>query len=325
MRILVIRFSSLGDVLLTTSVIRPLHENGITIDFLTFTPFDQLLEKDSRIKNIIKVNKKDLKNISAIIDFSKSLKGYDLILDLHSNLRSLLIGHFSGIPVVRYRKNSIKRRLYTKPFFRRFIKDSFNVVDAYSEALGKIGIKPEEIRPEVVLKKEEIENVKKYLPYNFIVIGAGARYKNKSYPYFQEVSSLFLKNGINVVLVGTNSDKKFDTKPFPEGVIDLRGKLSLRESLSVISTARTTISNDSAVAHMSRAVKTPLLMIYGATHPYFGFYPFDDEGDYILKGLPCQPCDLHGKKECRFKNAECLNIDPELVYSKALNIMKNSL
>ena len=325
MKILVIRFSSLGDVLLATSVIKPLHENGITIDFLTFTPFDQLFEKDSRVKNVIKINKKDLKNISAIREFSKSLKGYDLILDLHSNLRSMLIGYFSGITVVRYKKNSIKRRLYTKPFLRRFIKDRFNVVDAYSETLSKIGIKSKKIRPEVVLEKEEIESMRRYLPDNFVVIGAGARYKNKSYPYFQEVSSLFLKKGINVVLIGSDSDKKFDTKPFPEGVIDLRGKLSLRESLSVISVAKVTVSNDSAVAHMARAVKTPLLMIYGATHPYFGFYPFEDEGDYILKGLPCQPCDLHGKKECRFKNAECLNIDPEVVYLKALNIMKNSL
>jgi len=325
LKILVIRFSSLGDVLLSTSVIKPLYENGITLDFLTFEPFDQILKNDKRIRKVIKLNKKDLKNILDLKRFSKSLKDYDLILDLHSNLRSFFIGHFSGIPVVRYKKNSIKRRLYTKPILKKFIKDRFNVIDSYTQTLNRLGIKAKDIRPEVILEKYEIERIKRYLPDNFVVIGAGARYKNKSYPYFQDVSKLFIKNGFNVVLIGSESDKRFDTKKFPEGVIDLRGKLSLRESLSAISSAKVTISNDSAVAHMSRAVKTPVLMIYGATHPYFGFYPFEDEGDYILKGLPCQPCDLHGKKECRYRNTDCLNIDPELIYSKALNIIKKSL
>jgi len=105
-------------------------------------------------------------------------------------------------------------------------------------------------------------------------------------------------------------------------VIDLRGKLSIRESLYVLSKAKLTISNDSAIAHMSRAVNTKVLMIYGATHPYFGFYPLEDEGDYLFANLSCQPCDLHGKKECKFKNYKCFEeIKPKFIVEKAFNLL----
>ncbi|SNZ11416.1 ADP-heptose:LPS heptosyltransferase [Persephonella hydrogeniphila] len=325
MRVLVLRFSSLGDIILSSSVLTPLFEKGIEVDFLTFKPFDQLFKNDYRVKNVIAVQKSHLKTLKEIKNLSKELRDYDYIIDLHSNLRSTLLGFFTEAPVIRYRKNSIKRRLFIKPFFRKFIKEKFNVVEGYCKTLESLGIKTEKPRPEIILTEEEIKRVKKTLPDEFIVIGTGARYKNKVYPYFPEVSSYFLDSGIDVILIGTEDDKAFDRKKYPEKVIDLRGKLSIRESLSVIKNAKATISNDSAVAHMSRAVKTPVVVIYGATHPYFGFYPFEDEGIYISKNLKCQPCDLHGKKECKLESSECLDIEPYTVFSKALNLIKKSL
>jgi ADP-heptose:LPS heptosyltransferase len=325
LKVLVVRFSSLGDVILASSVLTPLFEKDVQVDFLTFKPFDRLFINDHRIRKVISVEKRQLRKLKDIKDLSKNLKEYDYLIDLHSNLRSFLTGFFTEAPVIRYRKNSIKRRLITNPFLKNFINGGFNVVEAYCKTLEKIGIQVKKPRPEIILTEEEIKNSKKYLPENFVVIGAGARYKNKAYPYFPEVSGYFLDSGIDVVLVGSEKDKELDRKKFPEKVIDLRGKLSIRESLSVIKNAVLTISNDSAVAHMSRAVKTPVIIIYGATHPYFGFYPFEDEGDYIIKNLRCQPCDLHGKKECRLKNSDCLNIQPDLIFSKALNLIEKSL
>lgn len=324
MRILVIRFSSLGDVILASSILNPLYEAGYTIDFLTLKPFAPLFEKDYRINKLISPEKNQLKSVSQIKQFASSLENYDVIIDIHRNLRSFLLTKFLNASVLKYPKNALKRRAYTNPFLRKFIKDEFNVLHAYSQPLKELGINLSEIpRPEIILAPEEKEKVKELLPENFIAIGAGARYQNKAYPYYDKVAKLLGQKGFNVVLIGSKEDKEKDFNIYPENTIDLRGKLSLRESLAAISHAKLTISNDSAVAHMSRAVKIPVLMVYGATHPYFGFAPLKEEGDYICLNLSCQPCDIHGKKKCKLETVDCLTgIAPAEITEKALHLIK---
>ncbi len=321
MKVAVIRFSSLGDVALSSAVLQPLYEKGYSITFITFSPFGQLFKKDYRLEKLIEIDKKQLKSLSDIKQFSKQLKNFDVIIDLHSNFRTFLISKFSGVKTVKYDKKSLQRRLLTKSLLKNFVNlKNFNVLDAYLKPLKKVGIENDgNYRPKLILNQEDFKNIESLnLPENFIAIGAGARYKGKMYPYFDKVSQLLKKNGFNVVLVGSKEDKEKD-KSFYGNTLDLRGKLSLRQSLAVLSKAKLTISNDSAVAHLSRAVGTKVLMIYGATSPQFGFYPFKDEGDYLYANLLCQPCDIHGKKECKFKDYRCFSaILPEKVYEKAV-------
>ena len=323
-KVLVIRFSSLGDVILASSIIQPLYKRGFSIDFLTFNPFDQLFLKDYRLNKIISLEKKQLKSLKDIKIFSNKLNEYDYILDLHNNFRTRLLSLFSKKTFIRYNKNSIKRRLLTTALGKRLLHlEDFNVLKAYQDTLKNIGINETKIhKPKIILTDKEIENAKNKLPENIIALGAGARYKNKMYPFYPKVAKLLLKEGFNVILVGSKDDRKIDKGMYPKKVIDFRGKLSLRESIAVLKNAVLTISNDSAVAHMSRAVSTPVLMIYGATHPYFGFAPLKEEGDYIFANLDCQPCDLHGKKECKYEKPECLySISPEIVVKKSLEII----
>ncbi|WP_456382026.1 glycosyltransferase family 9 protein [Persephonella sp.] len=326
-KVLVVRLSSLGDVILASSVLDPLYSEGYRVDFLTFKPFGELFSGDRRVNRIIQTDRKELSGISRIKEFARNLESYDYIIDLHSNPRTFLLGLFSKGKVIRYRKNAIRRRLHIFPAGKKLLKQdlSFNVVNAYGEAIKRLGISHEKFRPSIIITEEEKSRVSQILPERFIAIGAGARYPNKAYPYFPQVSKLLTESGMDVVLVGSREDRSLDRDKYPKGVLDLRGELSLRESLAVISCAEACISNDSAVAHMARAVKTPVLMIYGATSPAFGFYPFPDEGSYIYKNLECQPCDLHGKKPCRFNTVDCLNIPPETVFQEALNLIKNSL
>ncbi|MEZ0323993.1 MAG: glycosyltransferase family 9 protein [Hydrogenothermaceae bacterium] len=266
---------------------------------------------------MIGLDKKDVKSIMDIVKFAKSLGRYDYVIDLHKNLRSFIISSFVKGKVYRYKKNSIKRRL-------KILDEKFNVVKAYLEVLKNLDINETgKYRPKIILKDEEIEKVKHFIPDRFITLGTGARYKNKVYPFYNQVAKIFLKKGYNVVLIGSKEDKEIDGNIYPDKVFDLRGKLSLRESIAVVSQGIITISNDSAVAHMSRATRVPVLMLYGATHPAFGFAPFVDEGGYIFKNLDCQPCDLHGKGKCKRGDLLCLtSIHPEEVVEKALKLVR---
>jgi ADP-heptose:LPS heptosyltransferase len=321
LKVAIIRFSSLGDIILTTAVIEALYENNIKASFITFSNFKTLFEKDYRLSDVITVDKQQLKSIKDIKYFSKTLSNYDLILDLHSNFRSFLISYFSGIKTLRYDKKSIQRRFLLSPLTKKFVKlDNFSVINAYLEPLKRLGIKNiGKYRPKIIISDDDKPDVK--LPDKFIAVGTGARYKGKMYPYYEKVIKLLKNQGFQIVLVGSKEDVEKDGNKY-ESVIDLRGRLSIRETLYVLSKAILTISNDSAVAHMSRAVKTKVLMIYGATHPYFGFYPFKDEGDFLFANLDCQPCDLHGKKECKFKDYRCFKeIKPSTVVEKALSLL----
>ncbi len=323
-KILIVRFSSLGDIVLSSVVLEPLYKAGFKIDFLLFKEFSDIFTEDYRINKLITIERKNLKTIKDIKMLSQDLKkeNYQYILDLHSNLRSFLISKFLRIKTFRYNKNSIRRRLYIYPFFRKFLKGNFNVIYAYLDTLKQFGIENlYSYRPRLIVKDFEKERMKDLLPNNFVVIGAGARYKKKFYPYYKDVSELLLDKGFNVVLIGSSSDREMDTNKYSKEVLDLRGKLSLRESLATISLSKGTISNDSAIAHLSRAVGKPVLMVYGATHEYFGFYPLKDEGDFIGRDLKCRPCDLHGKGDCKYKTFECLEIPPKEIVNRFLNLV----
>ncbi|RUM59702.1 MAG: glycosyl transferase, partial [Persephonella sp.] len=129
---LVIRFSSLGDVILATSVIEPLYRKKYKVDFLTFKPFDQLFINDYRLNRVIALDKKDLKSVKQIKDLAKNLNHYDFIIDLHANFRTKLLSFFSERPFIVYNKRSFKRRMLTNRFFKKFINlSNFNVLNAY--------------------------------------------------------------------------------------------------------------------------------------------------------------------------------------------------
>lgn len=315
--VLIIRLSSLGDVILSTVIIQPLWEAGYNIDFLTFKPFDEIFKSDYRVNKVIGIEKKKLSSIVDMVNFSKQFGKYDYIIDIHKNLRTSIISMLIKGKVIRYKKDALKRRL-------RKLDKNFNVIHAYLNTLTLMGIKDvHNYRPKVILTNEEEENIKKILPKKFISIGTGARYKNKIYPFYNKVADLLIKMGYNIVLVGSLEDKRIDKNEYNHNVIDLRGKLSLRESIAVISNGLLTISNDSAVAHMSRATGVPVLMVYGATHPYLGFAPLRDEGDYIFKNLPCQPCDIHGKGDCKRLDTICLTmIEPQEIVDRALRLIR---
>ena len=291
-----------------------MYQSGYQVDFLTFKPFSQIFEKDYRIKNLIAADKSQLKSFKDILNFSKSLGKYDYVIDLHGNLRSFLLSTFTKGKVFRYKKQSLKRRL-------KMLDPNFNVVKAYLDTLKPLGILGD-YRPKVILDQEDLNSVENLIPQNYIVIGAGARYLSKMYPYYDQVAEILISKGYNIVLVGSKEDKEKDKAIYPQQVIDFRGKLSIRQSLAVISKSKLVISNDSAVAHMARAVSVKVLMIYGSTHPYFGFAPLKDEGDYIFKGLKCQPCTLHGKDSCKYGDFRCLtSISPQKVVEKSLSLL----
>ena len=303
---LIVRFSSLGDVVLTSVLFEPLLRAGYKPYLLTFSPYEELFKDDDRVA-VIRINKENF-----LKEIRKIPRDFELKIDLHKNLKSLIVRLSLGGRWRSYKKESLRRRLAVH--FKAFRKPYF-VPEAYAESVKDI-ISIENPRPYVKVAEERVKKYRKELK-DYIVLAPGARYKKKRYPYFRELAELFIKSGKKVVIVGDKRDYEL-SKDFPG--INLCGRLSLIEVLAVIKGAKLFIGNDSGLLHCARAVKTPAVQIYGGTHPTLGFSLYPDEGLVFFKGLDCQPCDIHGRGECKRGDFACLDINPitifEQVYKK---------
>jgi ADP-heptose:LPS heptosyltransferase len=325
-RVLLIRFSSLGDVVLTSSLIQPLVENGYKPILLTYRPYGELFSQDHRI-GVIEVEKEDFKSpkrFFRLLGLLKEIKPF-AVIDLHANPKSFLLRKLVPAKVKRvYDKRSLFRRLCIllnrRGWAKNLKENPLRVPQLYAQTLEVLGIKVDRPRPLIELSPQSVEKLLKRLNLTrgkYAVLGIGARYKKKEYPHFRELAKI-LSRRLKVVLIGDKRD--YERSKGWEGVLNLCGKLSLSESLEVLKGAKFFVGNDSGATHMARAVGTPVAVIYGGTHPCLGFAPYPDEGIVISKNLSCSPCDLHGKGGCK-RNFECLQIPPTEIAQKVFNMI----
>ena len=313
---LIIRLSSLGDVVLASVVIDPLLEAGFKPYLLTFRPYDSIFEDDWRVTTVPAKRESIIKK-----DFIEQLKNmnFDLFIDLHKNFRTVFLRTRLGGKWLSYRKDSLRRRLSVRlPFLRK----SYYVTQSYLSALKGLASNKSSPLPRIEVSEERLQKVSEFLPSTeFVAIAPGARYIKKRYPYYSAVARLLKEAGVEVVWVGDEKDRALVP---PEVGINLCGELSLTDLLAVLKLASALVGNDSGPLHLARSVGTRCVQVYGGTHPTLGFSLFPEEGEVILRNLPCQPCDIHGKGNCRYGDYRCLEIPPEAVSEKTLSLIRNN-
>ncbi len=301
-RALIIRLSSLGDVALSSVLFEPLFKAGYRTYLLTYRPYGSLFEDDPRV-SVIETDKKELLSEENL----RKLKELDfnVVIDIHRNIKTFLLKRRLKGRWVSYRKESIRRRLSV--YFKRF-RRQFYITEAYLKILEDLGIKGGDLRPKILLSESRLRTLQESLEIkNFVTVGVGARYRKKAYPHFDKVADMLKDMGYEVIYLGDEKDRKL-AEGFPG--LNLCGELSLTDVLAVLKLSRAFVGNDSGLLHCARAVGTSCVQIYGGTHPTLGFSLYPEEGKVVLKGLDCQPCDIHGKGRCKYGDYRCLEIDP---------------
>ncbi|OGF46385.1 MAG: hypothetical protein A2452_00890 [Candidatus Firestonebacteria bacterium RIFOXYC2_FULL_39_67] len=314
--ILIIRFSSLGDVILATSVLPAIKKKfpESTITFLTKKEYTEVLEGNTAFNKVIGLSKEELK-LKALIKFAEGLnKDYDLIIDLHANLRSFIVSLYSDIKTLRYKKGVLRRRglvghAYMRglfPFLPEIYKKEDNVIKNYFKALKTLGITYAGELPEI-----KMPEIKKSL-VKTIGIHAGGKQNTKRWPVesYTEVAEYFSGKGVKVVLFGDEKDKEINAKILSgvknkQNIYDLSGKTTLKDMILKIKECSVLVTNDSAPFHIATAVKTPAVSIFCATTPKFGFAVRAKTNKIMNVELPCKPCSLHGGKRCRMRHYRC--------------------
>jgi len=319
--ILIVRFGSLGDVILTSATVMNLRLNfpGARIIYLTKENYRSVVEMMDTVDEIV-----TLPETASSRDYVRLLlwldKGnFDMIVDLHGNYRSWLARKLITAPVKSvYPKARLRRWLSVRR--KALPKRWTHTIDIYNQCLEQLG-KPVFCR-RPILRHPELQLVAEEVPRrsNSVVIAPGAAHPNKQWPVqrFAETAGLIHRStGSSIVWAVTGSDA--DDQPTPEGIVPpealrILKDASLQELADTISLARLTVSNDSGVGHLSSAVGTPTLVVFGPTHECLGFSPRGLFDNVIGVDEHCRPCSLHGKKPCYRESRFCFDqVTPEIV------------
>lgn len=316
-----IRLSSIGDVILTTPVLKEFKKKypDAVVDFMVLDKFKDSIEGCPYVDNLIIFNKKEYPGIRGLKKFSDTIKGngYDYVFDLHSKLRSVAISAFIGSKTFRYRKRALWKTLLVKAKMMRYSADN-TIVKNYFGALKELEVEYKGEDLNFTFSQKDQEAVSEYRGLVVFAPGASKDTKKWTVDGFGNLAKLLReKYGKRVALIGGSGDNEICERinSISQGsCLNLAGKLSLKESGALLSEADFLVTNDSGPFHISRGVKKKAFVIFGPTDPKM--FEYDQYGVLIDREEPCSPCSLHGDKVCPKGHFNCMNL------LKAEDVMK---
>jgi lipopolysaccharide heptosyltransferase II len=337
-RAVLIRFSSLGDVVLTLPVARTLKEAfpAAEIVFLTRAAYQPLLEGQAGIDRVVTLEEAG-QGLAALRRSCRALGHFDLALDLHGTLRSRsCLGALDADRRLRYRKDALLRRLWAGGWMRgRMASERRHMIDRYLEPLRRVGITPANPVPELAVPPRMVASARAVVraagihdPDRVAVLVPGARWPNKRWSpasFAAVAAGLRDAEGLEPVVAGDAADREAAEAvrtSIPGGAALLAGGTSLMELAALLKLARVVIANDSGPAHLAAAVGTPVIALFGPTHEAFGFAPRGERVRVISHALACRPCTVHGGSRCPRARRLCLDgIEPAEVLAAAREVL----
>jgi heptosyltransferase II len=327
LRILIIRLSSFGDIILTepiTAVLRKTYPDA-EIDFLTSQQYASLPRMFPNISTVFSWNKD-----KESLDVLKERK-YDLVLDLHAKLQSFLIRHRLGAPknLTYNKKHGLRTRIVNK-----LTKQTIgSTTELYASVLDKMGIPYKLPRPVIIPLRQkdplmrEAFNEKRESRRIFVGVFPGANHITKIYPIEQMsavLSSLPEDWKACFVFMGGNQEKTINTilkKSVKYPSIDLTGQLDFLNLAYIVNELDLVISMDSGPMHMAAALEKPQVALFGATSTKLGFAPQNKKAVVIENNIKCQPCSLHGQEKCPKGHFKCMrDINPNEVVTAIVDL-----
>jgi ADP-heptose:LPS heptosyltransferase len=312
MKILVIRFSSMGDIIYTTPVVRCLKKQlaGAEVHFITKPAFKYIYDNNPYIDKLLLL-KPSLSDTIADI----KAEGYDYIIDLHNNLRTTIIKLRTSIKSSTYKKQTIRKWLSLK--FNLKLVPRTHLVDRYMQAVKFLGVTNDGQPIDYYIKADH--KLTDLLPpthqTNYVAFVIGATHFTKRMPN-DKIISICRELKYPVVLLGGNDVKangdKIATAIGPN-VYNACGKTSLDESVFLVSQSATVIGFDTGLTHIAEAFNKPIVSVWGGTVPeLLGVQPYMVK-DVLVAGinLDCRPCSKFGLEKCPLGHFKCMKEIPE--------------
>ena len=337
MRLLFIRFSSIGDIVFTTPAIRCAKQQipGVELHFLTKASMKAVTEANPYIDHFHYFDK----DLNATIKDLKAFQ-FDYIIDLHKNLRTFQIQKALGVPSLSYHKLSLQKLLLTKLHLNYM--PARHIVDRSLDTLSALGVVNDGKGLDYFIPKEAT------LPSNalpaafqsgYIALVIGASYATKKLPV-ASLQALCHKIPYPIVLIGGKEDQAEGAAIEainPIKIWNACGKFNLHESALLVKQSKTVISHDTGFLYIACAFHKKTVAIWGATAPALQvepYYPTKMDSskknvwyyNAIVPNLPCQPCSNFGTKQCPQGHFACMKKqDLQSIADKAIAYFKATI
>lgn len=312
MKIVVIRFSSLGDCTLLCPFLDHLKQHGATeITVLTKRRFVELFSAATGVDRVIALGEgAGWRGLKQVIE---ACRGGDLVIDAHNTMRSRLVARALGGAGARFGKH------YGRKLRLIWLKSGGGVprmsrsYSALGEALGF----PAMTRPAGGLEvpratRTRIRALLDHVEGQYVVVAPGSRWAMKRWgdqKYFELARRITNDYGHHIVLLGDGADAALTSRiaaALGDRVTDLAGRMSVVESAAAIEGALAFVGNDSGLMHLSEAVGVPVVAVFGPTVEGFGYFPSLERSRVVQRELACRPCSRNGSRWCPKGTHECM-------------------
>ncbi len=309
-RFLVVRFSSIGDIVLTTPVVRGLKTQveGAEVHFVTKARYAPLLESNPYIDKIHQLHDK----ITPLLDELQA-EGFDFVIDLHRNIRSGQIKRRLNVPDFTFDKLNIRKWVLVN--FKLNYLPKTHIVERYLQTLSVFDVKNDGQGLDFFVPENQVfptEELPAAFKNGYVVFVIGGTYFTKRLPA-GKVVSICNQIPFPVILLGGKNEAETadEIMAMAKGnVTNLCGRLSVLQSASLISQARLVLTNDTGMMHIAAAYRKKILSFWGNTVPAFGMWPYmPDPASMMLQveSLSCRPCSKLGYNKCPRKHFRCMN------------------
>ncbi|MBK9256543.1 MAG: glycosyltransferase family 9 protein [Saprospiraceae bacterium] len=308
-KVLIIRFSSIGDIVLTSPVVRCVKlQWDAEIHFLVKPAFVAAVHQNPNIDRLHLLHE----NLDETIENLKK-ENFDLILDLQKNLKSFRIRKSLGTKSITFNKLNIYKWMFVNLKVNKMPKK--HLVDRYFESLSSLGIKNDDAGLDYFISQEdELDAMSQIRGIQYDVLVLGANYFTKRIPK-EKCEDIIRQSKRKIVLLG-GSDVADIAKElaltFPAETLNFTGKIGINVSAGIIKHAHRVVTSDTGLMHIAAAYQKEIIVVWGNTHPDFGMYPYfgarnnKKHIDFQVEDLPCRPCSKLGFSSCPNEHFKCM-------------------
>ncbi len=318
-KFLLIRFSSIGDIVLTAPAVAALHARfpDARIDLLTKKAFADVWSGDPRVR--VRSFDPDHQHfgLPGFFRFVGELRAekYYFVIDLHDLPKTRSLTAALGRPVLRYHKAGFARRRYVA---NKRPPKMAHTARRYVNALSPLGIDPDApLDPHIEVTDAALKRIGQMIgalqiaDREIVGLAPGSQWATKQWGWknFDEIVARLHNTGRWVALFGSKAEQmQCEELAMGRNVLNFAGMLSLQETMAALSFCRLLLTNDSGPMHMAGARGCDVVSIFGSTTPALGFSPLAPKARIVqVEELECRPCSPHGKAECPLGHFKCMN------------------
>jgi len=328
-KFLIIRFSSIGDIVLTTPVIRCLRKQypDDEIHFLTKHAFKSILADNPYINKI-----HTLGDSFELMLHELATEEYDYIIDLHHNLRTMRIKKFlKNVKSFSFNKLNVEKFILTN--FKINTLPKKHIVDRNFECITSLGVQNDGLGLDYFIPNRDVvknDDIPTSHMHGYIAIVIGAALATKKLP-LHKLQELCAAIDHPIILLGGKEDYedgKAIAKQDEIKIYNACGKFSLNESADLVKKSKLVITHDTGLMHIAAALQKPIISVWGNTVPAFGMYPYygsrsNMQYDVVeISKLWCRPCSKIGYRKCPKGHFKCME---KIAVNDIVNLVKQRL